>query len=309
MHGTAQWMAFATLFSGGTVVISPEHHFDPDHLWALIERERVTFLVIVGDAFARPLVEALDGFDPAPDVSALTVVLSGGAVLSPSVKATWVERLPGALLIDSFGASETGGQGQSVSAAGGRIETQPRFVVNDETAVLGDDLLPVAPGVTGKLARRGHVPLGYYRDPEKSAATFPVIDGVRWSVPGDHARIEDDGAITVLGRGSVSINTGGEKVDPDEVEAALKAHPSVFDAVVVGVPDARWGERVTAVVEPRPGSAPTLDDLAEHTRARLAAYKVPRALVLVDRIVRSPSGKPDYRWARAAAEPSRDGGT
>ena len=225
MHGTAHWMAFGTLYSGGTVVVSPDRHLDSARLWRLVERERVTFLVIVGDAYARPLIEALDHLDPPPDVAALTVVLSGGAVLSPSVKAAWVERLPGTLLIDGFGASETGGQGQSVSAAGGPIETAPRFRVNDETTVLDDDLRPVPPGVIGRLARRGHVPLGYYRDPEKSAATFPVIDGVRWSVPGDHARIEDDGTITVLGRGSVSINTGGEKVYPEEVESALKSHP------------------------------------------------------------------------------------
>jgi len=301
MHGTAHWMAFGTLYSGGTVVVSPDRHLDSARLWRLVERERVTFLVIVGDAYARPLIETLDHLDPPPDLAALTVVLSGGAVLSPSVKASWVERLPGTLLIDGFGASETGGQGQSVSAAGGSIETAPRFRVNDETTVLDDDLRPVAPGVIGRLARRGHVPLGYFRDPEKSAVTFPVIDGVRWSVPGDHARIEDDGTITVLGRGSVSINTGGEKVYPEEVESALKSHPSVFDAVVVGVPDERWGERVTAVVAPRPGTAPELDELAEHTRAHLASYKVPRDLVLVDEIARSPSGKPDYRWARATA--------
>jgi acyl-CoA synthetase (AMP-forming)/AMP-acid ligase II len=301
MHGTAHWMAFGTLYSGGTVVISPDRHLEPARLWRLIERERVTFLVIVGDAFARPLVEAFDRLDPTPDVTPLTVVLSGGAVLSPSVKEAWVDRFPAMLVIDGFGASETGGQGQSVSAAGAPIESAPRFRVNDETTVLDDDLRPVAPGVVGKLARRGHVPLGYYHDPEKTAATFPVIDGVRWSVPGDHARIEDDGTITVLGRGSVSINTGGEKVYPEEVEAALKSNDAVFDAVVVGVPDERWGERVTAVVQARPGAAPTLDSLAEHTRAQLASYKVPRSLVLVDEIVRSPSGKPDYRWARATA--------
>jgi acyl-CoA synthetase (AMP-forming)/AMP-acid ligase II len=292
-------MAFGTLYSGGTVVISPERHFDPEHVWRLIEAERVTFLVIVGDAFARPLVEAYDQLDPPADASPLTVVLSGGAVLSPAVKATWVERLPGTLLIDGFGASETGGQGQSISAAGGSIETVARFSVNDETTVLDDDLRPVGPGVVGKLARRGHVPLGYYKDPEKTAATFPVVDGVRWSVPGDHARIEDDGTITVLGRGSVSINTGGEKVYPEEVESALKSHAAVFDAVVVGVPDERWGEQVTAVVQARAGTAPDLDELADHVRSQLASYKVPRALVLVDAIVRSPSGKPDYRWARA----------
>jgi len=301
MHGTAHWMAFGTLYSGGTVVISPDHHLDPERLWRLIERERVTFLVIVGDAFARPLVEAFDRLEPPADVTPLTVVLSGGAVLSPSVKANWVEHFPATLLIDGFGASETGGQGQSVSAAGGPIETAPRFRVTEETTVLDDDLRPVGRGVVGRLARRGHVPLGYYRDPVKTAATFPVIDGVRWSVPGDHARIEDDGTITVLGRGSVSINTGGEKVYPEEVESALKSNSGVFDAVVVGVPDARWGERVTAVVQPRRGASPTLESLADHTRGQLASYKVPRGLVLVDEIVRSPSGKPDYRWAQATA--------
>jgi acyl-CoA synthetase (AMP-forming)/AMP-acid ligase II len=306
MHGTAHWMAFASLFSGGSVVISPDRHFDPARLWRLIEAERVTFLVIVGDAFARPLIEAYDRLDPPADVSALTVVLSGGAVLSPSVKAAWVERLPATLLIDGFGASETGGQGQSVSAAGAPIESVSRFRVDDETTVLDDDLRPVPAGVVGKLARRGHIPIGYYKDPEKTAATFPVAGGVRWSVPGDHARIEDDGTITVLGRGSVSINTGGEKVYPEEVEAALKSHPAVFDAVVVGVPDDRWGERVTAVVQSRAGVTPRLGDLAEHVRAHLASYKVPRDLVLVDAVVRSPSGKPDYRWARAAAERAGD---
>ncbi len=160
---------------------------------------------------------------------------------------------------------------------------------------------PLLPGVIGLLARRGHIPLGYYNDAEKTAATFPVVDGVRWSVPGDHARIEDDGTITLLGRGSVSINTGGEKVYPEEVEAALKGHADVFDAVVVGVPDARFGERVVAVIQTRADAQPTLADLRTHVSTLIAGYKAPRALVVVDAIVRSPSGKPDYRWAKAQA--------
>jgi acyl-CoA synthetase (AMP-forming)/AMP-acid ligase II len=302
MHGTAHWFALGTLYTGGTVVLSPDHRFDPARLWALIARERVTFLVIVGDAFARPLVEALDTLDPDLDLSSLTVVLSGGAILSPSVKELWVQKLPGTILIDGFGSSESGGQGSSVTAAGGPIERAPRFRVDDETTVLDDDLRPVPVGVVGKLARRGHVPIGYYKDPAKSAATFPVVDGVRWSVPGDHARIEDDGTITVLGRGSGSINTGGEKVYPEEVESAVKSHPAVFDAVVVGVADERWGERIVAVVQLRPGATLAADELTEHVRAQLAAYKAPRDLVLVDAVVRSPSGKPDYRWARSVAE-------
>jgi acyl-CoA synthetase (AMP-forming)/AMP-acid ligase II len=284
------------------VVISPARRFDPVGLWELIGREQVNFLVIVGDAFARPLVEALDDGASGIDVSCCTVVLSGGAILSPTVKRRLADRLPGSLIIDGYGSSESGGQGQSVTVAGSDVNQAPRFAVNDETTVLGDDLRPAAPGVVGKLARRGRIPLGYYKDPEKTAATFPVAaDGVRWSVPGDHARIEDDGTITLLGRGSVSINTGGEKVYPEEVEAALKGDPNVFDAVVVGVPDERWGERVVALVQPRSGMEPGFDDLDAHVRQQVAGYKAPRDVVLVDAIVRSPSGKPDYRWAKATA--------
>jgi len=301
MHGTAHWMAFSALFSGGTVVIPAERAFDPTALLHLIAAEQANFLVIVGDAFARPIVDAFDRAGPDIDLSYLRVLLSGGAILSPTVKGALLERLPGTLIVDGYGASETGGQGQSVIVAGGEIPTAPRFLVNDETIVLDEDFKPAAAGVVGRLARRGSIPLGYYKDTVKTAATFPVVDGVRWSVPGDHAVVDADGWITLLGRGSVSINTGGEKVYPEEVEGVLKAHASVFDAVVVGVPDDRWGERVVAVVQSRPGQTPALDALQEHARAHLAGYKVPRELVVVDAIERSPSGKPDYRWARVAA--------
>jgi acyl-CoA synthetase (AMP-forming)/AMP-acid ligase II len=301
MHGTAHWMAFSALFTGGCVVISPERHLDPGQLWELIAREQVNFLVIVGDAFARPLVEALDDLDPSVDVSCCTVILSGGAILSPTVKTRLAEKFPASLIIDGYGSSESGGQGQSITVAGGPVNEVPRFAVNDETTVLDDALRPAAVGVVGKLARRGRIPLGYYKDAGKTAATFPVVDGERWSVPGDHARIEEDGTITLLGRGSVSINTGGEKVYPEEVEAALKGHPAIFDAVVVGVPDPRWGERVVAVVQPRDGEAPEFEDVDAHVRTHVAGYKAPREMVLVDEIVRSPSGKPDYRWAKATA--------
>jgi acyl-CoA synthetase (AMP-forming)/AMP-acid ligase II len=302
MHGTAHWMAFSVLFTGGTVVIPEEHHLNPVALWQLIARENANFVVIVGDAFARPLLDALDAPEVVDlDVSALRVMLSGGAILSPSLKEALIARLPLLLVVDGYGASETGGQGQSVVVAGGDVPSAPRFTVGDDTQVLGDDLRPATPGVVGRLARRGRIPIGYYNDPAKTAATFPVVDGVRWAVPGDHAVVEDDGTITLLGRGSVSINTGGEKVYPEEVEAVLKAHDTVFDAVVVGVPDDRWGERVVAVVQARPAQQPTLPALQEHAREHLAGYKVPRELVLVDEIERSPSGKPDYRWARAAA--------
>ena len=308
MHGTAHWAALATLFGGGVVVVSPDRKLDPRRLWQLVADERVNFLVIVGDAFARPLVDALEVDGDDFDLSALKILLSGGAILSPVVKEALVRLLPGVVVIDGIGASETGGQGNMIGAGTG--VGPPRFVMNEDTAVLDDSLQAVKPGsgVVGRLARRGRVPLGYYKDPEKSAATFPVIDGVRWSVPGDMARVEDDGTVVLLGRGSVSINTGGEKVYPEEVEAALKAHPAIFDAVVVGVPEERWGERVTAVVQLREGATVDLDAAAEHARRHIAGYKVPRALVVVDSIVRSPSGKPDYRWAKTAALENKEAG-
>ncbi len=310
MHGTAHWMAFSTLFTGGAVVIPAEHRLDALKLWELVGRERANFMVIVGDAFARPMLDALDTeAGRALDVSELRVLLSGGAILSPTLKRELVQRLPGVLIVDGYGASETGGQGQSVVVSGGDIPTAPQFRVSDDTVVLDDNLEPAAPGVVGRLARRGPIPLGYYKDPEKSAATFPVVNGIRWAVPGDHAVVDDDGLITLLGRGSVSINTGGEKVYPEEVESVLKGHTDVVDAVVVGVPDSRWGERVVAVVQPRAGATPTLDALQVHAREHLAPYKLPRDVVLVDAITRSPSGKPDYRWAKAtalAAEPDSE---
>ncbi len=302
MHGTAHWMGFSALFTGGSLIIDDHHHMDPAHIWSLVAREHVTFLVIVGDAMGRPLAEALDDLDPSVDLSQGFVLLSGGAILSPSVKRDLAAKLPNAVVIDGIGSSETGGQGQMpVSKDGEPPPSQPRFMMDPNTTVLDDDLHQAAVGVVGKLARKGWIPLGYYKDPVKSAATFPEVDGVRWSVPGDHARLEEDGTITVLGRGSVSINTGGEKVYPEEVEGALKAHDEVFDAVVVGVPDERWGERVVAVVQPRGDAHPTLEALEAHARSHIAGYKVPRAIVEVDQIVRSPSGKPDYRWAKATA--------
>ncbi|HEY3722634.1 MAG TPA: acyl-CoA synthetase [Acidimicrobiia bacterium] len=301
MHGTAHWMAFTTLYSGGTVVISPDRRLDPIRLWELVSREHVNFLVIVGDAFARPLVDALDELDGRVDLSELVVILSGGAILSPTIKTALAERLPGSMIIDGYGSSEAGGQGQSVTVAGAPPSDAPRFRVNDETTVLTADFEPAPVGVVGKLARRGHIPVGYYKDPEKTAVTFPVADGVRWSIPGDDARIEEDGTITLLGRGSVSINTGGEKVYPEEVESALKADDDIMDALVVGVPDPRWGERVVALVEPRAGHPVDPAEVDRRVRSHIAGYKAPRHVLVVDAIVRSPSGKPDYRWGKATA--------
>lgn len=307
MHGTAHWTAFSTMFTGGTVVISPDRSFDPRALWSLVSNEKVSFLVIVGDAFARPLVEALRDPDETWDLTPLTLLLSGGAILSPSVKDELVSRLPTTAIVDGFGASETGGQGSMVSTKGAH-KSVPRFMMDANTSVLDENFQPIPPGSnrSGLLARKGHIPLGYYKDPDKSALTFPVIDGVRWSIPGDMATPEADGTIALLGRGSVSINTGGEKVFPEEVEGALKSHPEIFDAVVVGLPDDRWGERVTAVVQLRSATSElSLADLTAHCSSLLAGYKSPRQLVLADRIQRSPSGKPDYRWAKAFAAQAR----
>ena len=307
MHGGGQWMAFINLYAGGTVVLNCDRHFDPDSIWRTVERERCNSVMVVGDAMGRPLAEALAAPGASYDTSSVIVVGSGGAILSPAVKEQLRAQLPNAMVMDSFGASETG-------AAGSVFDTQgpaagPRFTMGEFMTVLDDDLLPVAPGsgVVGHLARRGHIPLGYYKDDEKTAATFvTAADGARWVVPGDFAMVEADGTITLLGRGSVCINSGGEKVYPEEVEAALKAHPDVFDAVVVGVPDDRYVERVAAIVQSRPGAEPSLEELQDHARAKLAGYKLPRQLVLTEAIPRTPVGKPDYRAAKKLATTERE---
>jgi 3-oxocholest-4-en-26-oate---CoA ligase len=291
MHGGGQWMSFITFFGGGTVVLWTGRHFDAGEVWRTVEREGCTSIMIVGDAMARPLAEAAAA--GRHDLSRVAVVGSGGAILSDAVRSELQAALPGAVIVDSFGASETGAGGSALGRAG--------FAMGPFMTVLDDDLRPVEPGSgrTGRLARRGHIPIGYHNDPGKTAATFVTdADGVRWVVPGDHAMVEADGTIVLLGRGSVCINTGGEKVFPEEVEAALKSHPDVYDAVVVGVADERYAERVAAVVKARPGTSPTLDALREHCRSRIAGYKLPRVLRLTDDIPRTAVGKPDYRWAR-----------
>jgi fatty-acyl-CoA synthase len=297
MHGAAQWVAFITLFAGGTVVLNTARTFDPVEAWRIVERERVNQITLVGDAMARPLADALDAAPGAYDLTSLFIIGSGGAIFSAGVKEQLRAHLPNVMIVDSFGASETGAGATQLEAG-----TGARFVANEWTTVLGDDLRPVEPGSgsVGRLARRGHVPLGYHKDAAKSATTFLTDpDGVRWAVPGDHATIGADGIITLLGRGSQCINSGGEKIYPEEVEAALKSHPDVFDAIVVGVPDERFAERVAAVVEPRPGRSPGIEELAEHCRRSIAGYKVPRQVMLVETMSRTPSGKADYRWAKA----------
>ncbi len=300
MHGNGHWAAMIGLHGGGKVVLTTSRRLDPAEIWTLVERERVNVISIVGDAMARPLAEALASEGDAYDTSSLAVLSSGGAIFSDAVKQQLRAHLPNTLLIDAFGVSEAGHQGMNLGA---NESGRPRFSVDASTTVLDDELRPLAPGsgVVGRLARRGRLPLGYYKDPEKTAATFVTVDGVRWVIPGDMAAVEADGTITLFGRGSVCINSGGEKIYPEEVESALKGHPAIFDAVVVGVPDERWGERVAAVVQLRPGQTLTLAELDAYARTKISPYKVPRQLTLVDEITRQPSGKADYRWAKTRA--------
>ena len=298
MHSSAHWLAFQTLFTGGTLVMTPLGRFDPPAIWELITRERVQVLVVVGDAMARPLVDELETNRDRYDTANLWVIGSGGAALSESTKRKILELLPERMIADGFGSSETGVLGSKAGRGGAT------FVVNDQTAVLDEngELVPPGSGVAGRLARRGFIPLRYHKDPEKTAKTFVEAGGVRWVLPGDMATVEEDGTITLLGRGSQTINTGGEKVFPEEVEAPLKDHAGVVDAIVVGIPDERWGERVVAVVQAKDASTPpTLEELQQHCRDSVAGYKVPRGLVLVEKVVRTPAGKPDYRWAKERA--------
>ncbi len=302
MHGAAHWIAFNTLHQGGTVVIQDRpDRLDAADVWETIAKESVNFLCIVGDAFGRPLLDELERRPR--ELPAFRFIISGGAILTPALKQGLLAQLPNILLIDGFGASETGGHGQQVTTAG-QEASSGNFQMNDSTMVLKDDLSgPLAPGSAeqGWLARAGHVPLGYYRDAEKTAKTFPVIGGARYAVPGDHAVLGADGTIKVLGRGSVSINTGGEKVYPEEVERALKSHPLVYDAVVVGTPNPRWGEQINAIVQLRDGATLGSEELRAFAAQHIARYKLPKEIFFIDHVQRSPSGKADYRWAKAQA--------
>ncbi len=300
MHAAAHWLAFNQLFSGGKLVTTRGGAFEPAEIWRLVDEESVNMLLIVGDAMATPLVDELAAHRERTRATALFIVASGGALFSPATKQRLAELLPGRMILDGLGSSETGTLG--TEAPGGE-KGAPRFRVGGDTAVLDDAGHPVAPGsgVAGHLARRGRIPLGYWKDEAKTRATFVEIGGERWALPGDLATVDADGGVRLLGRGSLCINTGGEKVFPEEVEAELKAHAAVFDALVVGVPDPRWGQRVVAVVQARPGASLDAEGLRAFCRGRLAAYKIPRDLVLVDRIERSPAGKADYRWAAQIA--------
>jgi acyl-CoA synthetase (AMP-forming)/AMP-acid ligase II len=302
MHGGAQAGLLMHLFAGHLTILEPK--FDPVRTWEIIEREGVQLIFMTGDAMARPLIEAYEehgGYD-CPN---LIAVSSSAAVFSTAVKERWIAAFPNSFFTDSIGATETGFQGTGLQDKSTMGSDGPLVSVGPATVVLDDDnrVLDLATnvGATGRLGRSGHVPAGYYNDPVKSAQTFFEIDGVRYAVPGDFARIEPDSKITLLGRGSNCINTGGEKVYPEEVEMALKAHPDVYDALVVGLPDEKYGQSVTAVVQPREDAVPELEDLRGFLRATLSGYKLPRALTLVEEIPRNAAGKAQYPKAKELA--------
>ena len=305
IHGATQSATWMSIFSGQTTVLAPE--FNADEVWRRIHDRKVNLLFFTGDAMARPLLDALLAHQDEGneyDLSSLFLLASTAALFSPSIKERLLELLPNRVITDSIGSSETGFGGTSIVAKDAPHSGGPRVTIDHRTVVLDEDGNEVKPGsgVRGLIAKKGNIPVGYYKDEKKTAETFKTINGVRYAIPGDYAQVEEDGSVTMLGRGSVSINSGGEKIYPEEVEAALKGHPDVFDALVVGVPDARYGQHVAAVVQARPGSRPTLSALDSFVRAEIAGYKVPRSLWLVDEVKRSPAGKPDYRWAKEQTE-------
>jgi fatty-acyl-CoA synthase len=306
MHGMAWFTSMSKLMTGGAVVSLASRRFDPHEFWRAVEAHRVVTATIVGDAFARPLVEALFEAERRGrpyDISSLAVIVSGGVMWTPAYKRPLLERGV-KMLIDGLGSSEATGAAMMVSLPGQDLETA-RFQLSPNTRVLTEDGREVRPGSgeVGVLAITGEaLPEGYYKDDAKTEATFRIIGGRRFAVPGDFARVEADGTITLLGRGSVCINTGGEKVFPEEVEEVIKLHPAVDDCTVIGVPDPSWGQAITAVVSLRPGCGLAPNELVELARARLASYKAPKHVVVVPATVRSPAGKADYRWALDTAK-------
>lgn len=305
IHGATQSATWMAMFTGHTVVLMPE--FDADAAWRMIHEHKVNLLFFTGDAMARPLLDALLAHQEEGntyDLSSLFLLASTAALFSTSLKEKFLELLPNRIITDSIGSSETGFGGTSIVAKGQSHTGGPRVTIDKNTKVLDEDGNEVVPGsgVRGIIAKCGHIPVGYFKDEKKTAETFRTFNGVRYAIPGDFAEVEADGSVTMLGRGSVSINSGGEKIYPEEVEAALKGHPDVFDALVVGVPDPRFGQHVAAVVQPREGTKPALADLDAFVRSEIAGYKVPRSLWLVDEVKRSPAGKPDYRWAKDQTE-------
>lgn len=301
IHGAAQWSVMTAITTGQSVVFpTVVDHLDAEDVVRTIEREKVMVVTVVGDAMARPLVAAIE--KGIADVSSLAVVANGGALLTPYVKQRLIETLPNAVVVDGVGSSETGAQMHHMSTSG--AVATGTFNAGPDTFVAAEDLTAILqPGHDGMgwLAQRGYVPLGYKGDAAKTAKTFPVIDGVRCAVPGDRARHGTDGSIELLGRDSVTINSGGEKIFVEEVETAIASHPAVADVVVAGRPSERWGQEVVAVVALAPGASAEPDELVSHAARTLARYKLPKAIVFRSVIERSPSGKADYRWAREQA--------
>lgn len=301
IHGATQSVTWMSIFSGQTIVLAPEFH--AEEVWRTINEHKVNLLFFTGDAMARPLLDALTK-DNDYDLSSLFLLASSAALFSPSIKEKLLKLLPNRVITDSIGSSETGFGGISIVAKDVPHSGGTRVVIDHRTVVLDEDGNEVKPGsgVCGLIAKKGNIPVGYYKDEKKTAETFKTINGVRYAIPGDYAVVEADGSVTMLGRGSVSINSGGEKVYPEEVEAALKGHPDVFDALVIGVPDPRYGQCVAAVVQARPGCRPALAELDSFVRSEIAGYKVPQSLWLVSQVKRSPAGKPDYCWAKEQTE-------
>jgi fatty-acyl-CoA synthase len=312
MHGTGQWVSFQALHTGGTVVIpGVVDRYDAGDVLDTVERERVNLLTIAGEAFAAPLIDAMDA--RRRDLSSLVVVSSSGAALSPKSKEAILARLPGVRIRDTMGSSEAGPLADTVNAGGGGVAAgggggaPVRFNPDPLTRVLDEDkseVLDAGHEATGWIARSGRIPLGYLNDAVKTAATFRTIGGVRYTIPGDRALLHTDGTIEVLGRDAVTINSGGEKIFAEEVEAAIRHHPGVRDVMVVGRPSERWGSEVVALVEPEPGAGVDRAELLTTCATYIARYKLPKAVVIVDRVMRNPAGKADYRWARSVAEAS-----
>jgi 3-oxocholest-4-en-26-oate---CoA ligase len=303
MHGTGAFVAFIAMNLAGCIVTLTQRNYDPIELLETIEREKVNMIAIVGDAFAKPMLAALNENPGRFDLSSLFVMISSGVMWSEETKKGLLSHHPAMILQDAFSSSEALGMGNSVSTGTGVSHTA-KFELSENTKVISEDgtrVLEAGSGEIGLLAVKGFTPVGYYKDPEKSAKTFRIIDGERYSVPGDWATIEADGTLTVLGRGSGCINTGGEKVFPEEVEEVIKRHDAVLDTAVVGVPDEKWGEAITAVVVLKEGAEVTAGDVITHVKSNLAAYKAPKRVLFVDSLGRSPAGKLDYPELRSKA--------
>jgi fatty-acyl-CoA synthase len=299
MHGTGQFTAFNALAGGGAIVTCDSQRLDPAELWSTAAARTTQAIAIVGDAFAKPMLRALEENPDRFDLSALRLIVSSGVLWSPAVKQALLQHIPQAVLMDSFGSSEAMGFGTELTTKDATVQLG-KFRIGPDCRVFTPEGREVAPGSgeAGYVARSGPIPLGYYKDEKKSAETFRTYQGRRWSIPGDVCTVEADGTLNLHGRGSVCINTAGEKVYPEEVEETLKLHPAVRDAVVVGIPDEKWGEAVTGLVELEAGVAAGEDELRDFVRERLAGYKVPKRVVLAESVGRSPSGKADYKGAK-----------